>query len=260
MVEYGDYHDLSKDLIEQVLSKIEHVTRHGSEMGASLTLNPTSLCYVEQGEVSFVFRKSEVAKFGTHDLWGPWLFSEELADSMIVASEVGARVVECSFADVERFLKANPNADAIWKSFLFSSNKRWFKSYADLKVLTVSPIPEYRYYAKGDVIMQEGEPGEEILILDKGLATASVEGTFVGEIQAGEIFGALSVMSNSARATTIIAKEPCECTAFSHDDFRALLRVHPELLRKFMSDLARVLRDVNSAVSRASNSKWKSLF
>lgn len=260
MVEYGDYLGLSKSLIDQVLNQVEHVKRHALEKSASLAFDPSSLCYVEQGEVSLVFKKSKIATFVTQDVFGPWLFSEELAGSLIVASETGARIVECSFSDVELLLTNNPTAERMWRDFLFASTKRWFKTCAELKALTVSPVPVYRYYAQGDVIMQEGERGEDVLILDKGLATASVEGTFVGEIQAGEIFGALSVMSNSARATTVIAKEPCECTAFSQEDFRALLRVHPELLQKFISDVARVLRDVNSAVSRTSSSKWRSLF
>ena len=261
-----DLTELSEDVICSILRKLENRTVHSFDTPIVLPFISSAIWFVEQGAVSLSMRDNEIDTFAGSDIIGPWLGDEVQAGSIdrsdlsLVVRDSGTRLIECSVNDVEDFLSGRPACGRLWSEFLCAWSRRWCTRYITLTTSVTPPTPQYRHYPQGAAIIEEGSLGEEVFVLKQGLAAASVEGTFVGEVKQGEIFGALSVLTDSPRGTSVIAKEACDCAIFSGDAFKALLRTHPELFDKFLSDLARVLRDVNLSVSKTSNTAWRNLF
>jgi CRP-like cAMP-binding protein len=139
-------------------------------------------------------------------------------------------------------------------------NYQLFAALTEAKTLSAPPVPEYRHYGAGDVILAEGEPAREVFVLNDGKATVSVRGARVGEVRKDEVFGALGALSGGVRTATVVADEMCDCTVFSKDSFQDLLRLNPKLMTKLFEDFGRALSDLNDSVSRAAGTKWSNLF
>ena len=61
----------------------------------------------------------------------------------------------------------------------------------------------------GDLIIQQGDPGNKFYVLEEGGSEVLVDGKVVGNIQPGGAFGELALMYNCPRAATIRAKSMC---------------------------------------------------
>ena len=61
-------------------------------------------------------------------------------------------------------------------------------------------------YEKGDVIVEEGAPGEKFYIIKKGIATWSKRSGEQGEIKQFGYFGELALINEEKRAATVTAK------------------------------------------------------
>ncbi len=260
-----DLKDLSADVIHSILLRIDNRKVHCFDSSVALPFLPSTLWIVEKGGVSLAVRKRPLSTFSSGEIVGLWLGDEVFGDSHVAGlsleiAEDEARLIECPLKDVEDFFRAHPDRIALWNEFLCASSRNWFRRFVEEAALALPPTPQYKHYGNGETIIEEGDRGNEVFVLEHGLAAASVEGTFVGEVREGEIFGALSVLTEAPRGATVQAKEACDCAVFSGADFKMLLRTQPELFSQFISDLARVLRDVNLSVSKTVNTTWRNLF
>ena len=72
-------------------------------------------------------------------------------------------------------------------------------------------------------IVQEGEKGETAFLVISGGLVAEVDGKKVGKIEAGEIFGELSLILNEARKASIKAIVPSEVVEIKQKALEAIL-------------------------------------
>ncbi len=72
-------------------------------------------------------------------------------------------------------------------------------------------------------IVQEGEKGETAFLVISGGLVAEVDGKKVGKIEAGEIFGELSLILNEARKASIKAIVPSEVVEIKKKALEAIL-------------------------------------
>ena len=91
-----------------------------------------------------------------------------------------------------------------------------------------------RRFSAGQVIYLEGEPAENIFILETGWVKAtrmSREGReqALAFMQPGEIFGDIAVFIEQPYPATVTALEPVEVWVIPARDFLALAKRHPEL-------------------------------
>jgi CRP-like cAMP-binding protein len=103
-------------------------------------------------------------------------------------------------------------------------------------------------FATGDTIIREGDSADYVYALQSGSAEASQSGIKVGEIYAGEVFGALAAFSGEQRNATITATTSCKVEAVYKDSFITLARRQPDLCVKLINDLARLINDLNETI------------
>lgn len=92
----------------------------------------------------------------------------------------------------------------------------------------------------GEILVTEGEPGDSLFVLTTGLCRAYVrnpEGRNreVRQLQEGDFFGEISVLTGHPRSATITTVTPCELLELDRTSLDAILRVHPNV-RKVLEE------------------------
>jgi CRP-like cAMP-binding protein len=105
-----------------------------------------------------------------------------------------------------------------------------------------------RTFARGAVLMYEGEPGERVMILEAGRVKvtrleAGGHETLLSIRDPGDIVGELAVVDGQGRLATVTALEPLLAVVIAASVFRAHLEVAPRVAVVLLEVVARRFRD-----------------
>lgn len=95
-----------------------------------------------------------------------------------------------------------------------------------------------RLFAPGEIIVRQGDEGEELYIVQSGTVGVSVSGTEVARMSHGNFFGEMSLLTGATRAATVFAVGEVEVYVMGRAVFQRLLTAHPELAEDVSSVLA----------------------
>jgi hypothetical protein len=107
----------------------------------------------------------------------------------------------------------------------------------------------------GEPVLWMGEKNTDIFILTKGLLEILVtepdnaEGTHVGMIQPGNLFGEYSFVTNEVATASVRAIRPSECYVFKGGDLRPMTFDHPTVLAQMAESLAQKLNKANQMMA-----------
>jgi CRP-like cAMP-binding protein len=107
---------------------------------------------------------------------------------------------------------------------------------------------------KGDVLFQEGEPGDRMYVIVDGkvkLGQTSNDGreTLLAVLGPGEMFGELSLFDPGLRTSTATALTDAIVLGLGHDQLTPWLTGRPEVAAALLQALARRLRRTNEAMA-----------
>src|SRR6201992_1484135 len=108
---------------------------------------------------------------------------------------------------------------------------------------------------RGATIFSKGDPGNSLFAVISGtvkISISSVDGrnAILNLIDAGQIFGEMSVLDGQARSADAIANTNCEIFAIDRREFLPFLRSQPELAMKFIELLCTRLRWTSDQVEQ----------
>jgi CRP-like cAMP-binding protein len=111
-----------------------------------------------------------------------------------------------------------------------------------------------RAVAKGEIIFQEGEPGDRLYVILEGkvkLGRSSNDGreSLLAILGPGEMFGELSLFDPGPRTSTAAALTDAVILALSNEQLRPWLAGRPEVAAALLQALARRLRRTNEAMA-----------
>ncbi|MBL4866607.1 MAG: cyclic nucleotide-binding domain-containing protein [Pseudomonadales bacterium] len=152
------------------------------------------------------------------------------------------------YTDLEKVIKESEAALELWN--------KWQASNLNKLIILYSLNPQkenkaalgFEHYNKDDVIISEGEPATEVYAIVDGHAKVMVNGVKVGEVLEEEIFGAMSLLTNSPRSATVIATERCTVLVVPRDQFKTLMQTHPNICVNLLESLARNIVSLNQQV------------
>jgi serine/threonine protein phosphatase PrpC len=126
-------------------------------------------------------------------------------------------------------------------------------TYQELvKVLNITYLENYK---KDNIIIKEGEKGEELYIVLAGRVGVSRQSQDIVDLHRGVHFGEMALVDQSPRSATIRAKEPTRLLVLQRRDFYNLIRKEPvlavKLLWSFVQVLSYRLRETNDQLSGA---------
>jgi small-conductance mechanosensitive channel/CRP-like cAMP-binding protein len=121
----------------------------------------------------------------------------------------------------------------------------------------LASLGETRLYAEGEIILKQGEEGNELFIvwhgevavmLDRTDRHDSVEITRLGP---GKFFGEMSVMTGEHRSATVKATKPCEMIVIGKKAFQEVLAETPSLAQQISEVLANRLEELGERAALA---------
>jgi CRP-like cAMP-binding protein len=99
-----------------------------------------------------------------------------------------------------------------------------------------------RTYTKDSIIFCEGEPGDELFIIQKG----SVKITKINEnneillavLKSGDIFGEMALLESKPRAAGAVAYEDCQLMAVNRKNFQQMIKTQPQIIARLTTLLS----------------------
>jgi len=96
----------------------------------------------------------------------------------------------------------------------------------NLETSQIAEIVDCMYpmeYAKGSVIIKEGDIGSIVYVMEEGKVEVSREGKFLSVMAAGKLFGELAILYNCQRTATIKAATDCKLWAIERQCFQTIM-------------------------------------
>ncbi len=94
----------------------------------------------------------------------------------------------------------------------------------------LSALLELKEYDAHKVVVKKGEPGTSLYILVEGrVAVVGDDGQTLSEMQVGDVFGEMSLLSGEPVTTSIHSRERTKLAALSSKDFKHVLNKYPVL-------------------------------
>ena len=101
---------------------------------------------------------------------------------------------------------------------------------------------EYETYEPGQVVFEEGQPGDVMYAVIEGEIEISTKGKVVDHITPGGIIGEMALIDNSPRSGTARAARPSKLVPVSQKRFTFLVQQTPYFAIQVMSIMAERLR------------------
>jgi putative ABC transport system ATP-binding protein len=111
-----------------------------------------------------------------------------------------------------------------------------FKSLTPAELTNIAEKVTRRHFDAGDVLIREGEEGDELFLISEGEVEVERQGHEVARLGPAEFFGELALISGEPRNATVVATTPLDTYVLGKADFRAAV----EQSASFREQLRRV--------------------
>jgi serine/threonine protein phosphatase PrpC len=118
-----------------------------------------------------------------------------------------------------------------------------FARLTERELLRVMQSIETRVFEKDQVVVQEGQRGDELFIVLDGNVRVSRAGTVLTHLGAGEHFGEMALIRSTPRSATVTTDGPAELIAIRRVDFFEILRKEHEVAVKMLWQFLGVFAD-----------------
>jgi ATP-binding cassette subfamily B protein len=113
-----------------------------------------------------------------------------------------------------------------------------FRPLAPAQIAALAGLVATERFAAGEPIVREGEPGDRLFILTRGLVEVVAEGPAgrprrLAELRDGDYFGEVALLRRSARTASVRALSPTTALVLARQPFLALLEANPDLRAAF---------------------------
>ena len=117
-------------------------------------------------------------------------------------------------------------------------------------VKQLQKISQSRTFAQDEYICYEGEPGNEMYIVLKGLVgvyITNIMGTLVevAKMNAGDFFGEMAIFDNLPRSASCIALEDTICVAINRDNLLDFICQCPDMAEKILENMSKRIRKLD---------------
>ncbi|MBP9889541.1 MAG: cyclic nucleotide-binding domain-containing protein [Leptospiraceae bacterium] len=129
------------------------------------------------------------------------------------------------------------------KGILYNLKFPGFKKIRKLFVKESTVMEHNNYYTAGTILFKEGETGKKFYLLKKGSIevckhTEAGEKISLGFVEAGEIFGEMSILGNQPRSASAVCMTNCVVATADGDNLEALIKSNPDFSLKLIQTLA----------------------
>jgi PPM family protein phosphatase len=123
------------------------------------------------------------------------------------------------------------------------ANMPLFSRLTERELLRVMQAVEVRTHEDGDVVIREGDKGDELFIVLDGKVAVSRGAQVLTHLGPGEHVGEMALIRSVPRSATVSAVGPAELIAIRRGDFFEILRKEHEVAVKMLWQFLGVLAD-----------------
>jgi len=98
-----------------------------------------------------------------------------------------------------------------------------------------------RSYAKDQIVFCEGEPGDELFIIQRGsvkIIKITDNEILLAVLKTGDIFGEMALLESKPRAAGAVAYEDCQLMAVNRENFQQMIKTQPQLIARLTTLLS----------------------
>lgn len=122
-----------------------------------------------------------------------------------------------------------------------------FHLVPDEDLAEIASHMESLYLDPDEVVIRQGDIGDELYILVSGAVRVEIDGVDKGAMPEGAVFGDLAALDPEPRAATIITTEPSHALVLSNEHLMGLFESNVEIAAGVISTLVRRLRRADPA-------------
>jgi CRP-like cAMP-binding protein len=113
-----------------------------------------------------------------------------------------------------------------------------FEECSQAELARIAAIATQIEIPKGEVLLRQGERGDDFFVLVKGSADVRKGKTHVRSLKAGDFAGEIALLSDTPRTATVTATSPVTALRATRKGFSELLTTSPAIQRKVLVALA----------------------
>ena len=122
-----------------------------------------------------------------------------------------------------------------------------FSACSDRQLQRIGSLAGTREVGKGDVLAEEGKPGDEFFVIEHGKARVTLRGKKLADLGPGDFFGEMALLDQGPRAATVTARTPMRLYVFGAEEFGALLDEAPDVGKGILRGIGERLRATQAA-------------
>ena len=162
-----------------------------------------------------------VAKRG--EIYGEdFLNNKSQMDSSNIYSQGECRVIKLALKKLLKIMKIKVNPTkiiAFLQQLIYMQKTEMFRNTSIHKLITICSLMKKEKFTKNEYIFKKGKPADKFYVIKKGSVIVWRDEKRVRELEKGNCFGELALLSNEPRSASLQAKEDCTLYTLEKKDF-----------------------------------------
>src|SRR5690606_10793201 len=236
-----------RELIDPLLAQLP-------PSGADISIAPSQdllkdqsaadLFLIREGQVEYRLDGKVITYFEEGDLLG--LPGPMNLPAGRYSCELPVTLVPYRQADLLAHVNNESGLQKHWSHYLLCTIAFYQHALAQELRAEFQPSAGFLYFRSGETIIQQGARADRVFTLLEGKADAVCDGVKVGEVNAGEIFGALAVFTRQPRMASVVATNDCTVLAVRKDEFIDLIDHQPQICLGLIEEMAAKINQLNN--------------
>jgi len=144
-----------------------------------------------------------------------------------------------AFYAYQKYIKCSPSGSKIQDAM---ERMKKIAPYVKNPQKDFAPTEMTRSYTKDSIVFCEGEPGNELFIIQKGsvkiIKITDTNEILLAVLKAGDIFGEMALLESKPRAAGAVAYEDCQLMAVNKENFQHMIQSQPQLIARLTTLLS----------------------
>lgn len=240
-----------KKLVSELLARVQvqpHIlqlpaTRNAMKAG----MKPDAIYLIKGGMLGMSCQNRKLLIWDEGDLILPDA-APDLDDAMHYHAEGAVLLAAYDTRELVQAVLASDDTARLWTRVLATLQAMVMRLLAAHVGEEAQATAGFASFEAGDIIIRQGDPADYVFSLFEGCADVLVDDVVVGEVNEGEVLGAIAVLTHAPRSATVKARTRCSVVKVPKDQFTHLIRTNPTMIHGLLTDMANQIRKLNATV------------
>lgn len=233
-----------------VIPELERITLKAGAVLFSAGDPGDSAYVIETGTIRISTNDLPLNELGAGEIFGEMSLLNNQPRTASASAQTDATLIRVSRRGFLRLLDIQPDlADHLTRamqalmrhSLLATALRRICGTLDETTLRAIEEEFRWETYAPGDVILRQGEEGEDALVIVSGRVRATLNGgdqeRVLGEVGSGTIVGEMSLLSHAPRSATVTAVRKTRIARMNRSILTRITHAHPEFALNLMKTL-----------------------